>query len=110
MTTLSSTVKINFENLLKLRNDIEKTFLFIEEKLSFLKNLYSEIVKTHSHKEYIFGIDSLYFQNKLIENDYSNLKNTLILIDNRLYLKCVLNSYVHPLVTLPILYWAPLQI
>lgn len=85
MTTLSSTVKINFENLLKLRNDIEKTFLFIEEKLSFLKNLYSEIVKAHSHKEYIFGIDSLYFQNKLIENDYSNLKNTLILIDNRVY-------------------------
>ena len=85
MTTLSSTVKINFENLLKLRNDIEKTFLLIEEKLSFLKNLYSEIVKTHSHKEYVFGIDSLYFQNKLIENDYSNLKNTLILIDNRVY-------------------------
>jgi len=85
MTTLASSVKINFENLLKLRNDIEKTFLLIEEKLSFLKNLYSEIVKTHSHKEYIFGIDSLYFQNKLIENDYSNLKNTLILIDNRVY-------------------------
>ena len=87
---LGSSIKINFEKLLKLRNDIEKTFLSLTEKVDILKNIYKDIVKTHAHKEYVFGIDSLHFQNKLIETDYTNLKNIFRLIDNRVY--CEYNS------------------
>lgn len=82
---MDASIKKKFDNLLKLRNDIEKILNILHEKMDLLKNLYSEIVKTHAHKEYVFGIDSFYFQNKLIETDYKNLKNIFKMIDNRVY-------------------------
>ena len=43
------------------------------------------MVKTHIDKNYTLGLDSFYFQNKLIQMEYENMKSIFNFIDNRVY-------------------------
>ena len=60
-------------------------FDILDGKLGVLKGIFDEIMKTHGHKDFVFGIDSFHFQNKLIETDYNNLTTIYRHIDNRIY-------------------------
>ena len=80
-----STVKSQFETILKIRSDIQTVFDILDGKLGVLKGIFDEIMKTHGHKDFVFGIDSFHFQNKLIETDYNNLTTIYRHIDNRIY-------------------------
>ena len=80
-----STVKTQFESILKMRSDIQTVFDILDGKLGVLKGIFDEIMKTHGHKDFVFGIDSFRFQNKLIETDYNNLTTIYRHIDNRIY-------------------------
>jgi len=71
--------------VLKLRQDIQTVFGILDNKLGVLKGIFADIVKTHAHKELVFGIDSFRFQNRLIETDYKNLSSIFRDIDNRIY-------------------------
>lgn len=85
MSTVSN-VKMSFESVLSVRDDIVCVFGILDNKITTLKEIYESIVKTHNNKhENPFGIDSFYFQNQLIETDYKNLQSIFIDIDNRVY-------------------------
>lgn len=84
MSTIVS-VKKKFDNLLILRQDICAIFDILKGKLEILQKIYSDLVRIHAHKSYVFGIDSFHFQNELIETDYLNLKKAFNSINNRVY-------------------------
>ena len=78
-------IKKKFDNLLILRADICAIFDILKSKVEVLQKIYLDLVKSHAHKSYVFGIDSFHFQNQLIETEYLNLNNAFQSIDNRVY-------------------------
>lgn len=78
-------VKMSFESVLSIRDDIICVFGILDNKIHTLKELYESIVTSHNNHENTFGIDSFYFQNQLIETDYKHLQSIFIDIDNRVY-------------------------
>jgi hypothetical protein len=78
-------IKKNFDYIKDLRSNINDIFVEIKEKLNALENIYIEILNKHKNMDYTFGIDSFYFQNKLIEIEYDNTKCIFNGITNRIY-------------------------
>lgn len=78
-------VKMSFESVLSIRDDIICVFGILDNKINTLKELYESLVKSHYNHENTFGIDSFYFQNHIIETEYNNLQSIFIAIDNRVY-------------------------
>lgn len=78
-------IKKKFDNLLILRADICAIFDILKSKVEVLQKIYLDLVKSHAHKSYVFGIDSFHFQNQLIETEYLNLNKAFKSIDNRVY-------------------------
>ena len=78
-------IKTNFNYIKELRSNINDIFLEIKEKLNALDKIYIELINTHKNIDYTFGIDSFYFQNKLIEMEYDNMKTIFNIINNRIY-------------------------
>ena len=75
----------NFQIVNEIRSDINTIFNQIDEKIKILNEIYNELVQTHHDKNYIIGLDSFHFQNKLIQLEYDNMKNIFNFIDNRVY-------------------------
>ena len=78
-------IKINFNEVKRLRTDINAIFDEIESKNNELNKIYLNMVKTHNSKNYLFGLDAFFFQNKLIETEYDNMRKIFNYIDNRIY-------------------------
>jgi len=78
-------IKTNFNYIKELRSNINDIFLEVKEKLNALDKIYIELINTHKNIDYTFGIDSFYFQNKLIELEYDNMKSIFNGINNRIY-------------------------
>ena len=78
-------IKKDFEEVKSLRSDIMNINENLTAKLDVLHKIYADLIKTHGQGEHIFGIDSFYFQNKLIANENNNLMNTFKSIENRIY-------------------------
>ena len=78
-------IKTNFIYIKELRSNINSIFLEIEDKLHALNKIYIELINSHKNVDYTFGIDSFYFQNKLIEIEYDNMKSIFVGINNRIY-------------------------
>ena len=75
-------------------------FQEIKQKLADLNNIYIDVVKTHTIKEYTFGLDAFNFQSKLIAHEYANMQNLLKVIVNQFYceyykLYKIVREYVH---------------
>jgi hypothetical protein len=83
--TIVIDIKKNFNYIKELRSNINDIFLEVKEKLNALDKIYIELINTHKNIDYIFGIDSFYFQNKLIEIEYDNMKCIFNGINNRIY-------------------------
>lgn len=75
----------HFERIKETHINIRSIFNDINDKLTYLNGLYLNIVKTHSLKEYTFGLDSFHFQHKFIEVEHNNNNNLLKTISNRFY-------------------------
>jgi hypothetical protein len=82
---MEKTNEPNFQTVKQLRMDLNALFTEIEEKLKILNDLYHELVQIHSDKNYTVGLDSFYFQNKLIQLEYDNMQHVFNFIDNRIY-------------------------
>ena len=83
--TIIIDIKKNFNYIKELRSNINDIFIEVKEKLNALDKIYVELINTHKNIDYIFGIDSFYFQNKLIEMEYDNMKCIFNGINNRIY-------------------------
>ena len=78
-------IKKNFNYIKELRSNINDIFLEVKDKLNALDKIYIELINSHKNVDYTFGIDSFYFQNKLIEIEYDNMKSIFNGITNRIY-------------------------
>lgn len=78
-------IKTKFNYIKDLRSNINDIFVEVKEKLNALDKIYIELINTHKNVDYTFGIDSFYFQNKLIEIEYDNMKTIFNGINNRIY-------------------------
>ena len=72
-----------FETIIKIRSKIKKRIENIEKIKNSIKQNYIECIEKES-KNY-FGLDSVHFQNKLIELEYGNMLKLYSYIDNRIY-------------------------
>ena len=78
-------IRSKFESTLALRDDIQTVMKNLETKIDSLKKTYTELLRTHENVTSLFGIDSFYFQNTLLETEYKNMIDLFKRIDNRLY-------------------------
>ena len=78
-------LKNDFNCVKVLRGDILNVFDTLESKLQVLKKIYLQLLGHNNESAYMFGIDSFYFQNKLIECEFTNLKDMQRFIENRMY-------------------------
>jgi len=72
--------KINDLNI-----NIKNILLKINNKINKLKEIHTKFIDNENRKLFLFGLDSLFFQIKLINNDYNNNKNLFMIINNRIY-------------------------
>ena len=78
-------IKKDFNIVKNSRDDIINIFQTLKSKMDTLKNLYKTMIITHKQSQYTFGIDSFYFQNKLLEMECDNMNKIFNAIDNRMY-------------------------
>lgn len=95
-------LKLNFREIINFRNEIKNTFENLEQKIFKLKEIYSEFTKNKDNIKniFLFGLDSLYFQGKLIDIDLEHMKSYYKLINNRVYasyykLLKIITSYIN---------------
>ena len=84
-------VKIIFDEVKELRNEINTLFQCLDGRISKLNEIYNEFIKntkqirTPDIKSFYFSLDSFYFQNNLLKREYKNLKDFNIIIINHMY-------------------------
>ena len=80
-----SKLKINFNNLINIRNNVKVVFDILQMRINQLKQFYSDFIKNNKNKLFIFGLDSFHFQSKLIDIEYDDMKRLFLAINNRMY-------------------------
>jgi hypothetical protein len=78
-------LKIDFTNVVDLKNENIKMFDTLDVKIKNLKNIYSEFIKNNKQHLFIFGLDSFHFQGKLIDIEYDDMRRLYYAITNRIY-------------------------
>lgn len=78
-------IKQKFTTLHDKSNNINNLMLLLNEKKTHLTEVYTNIEKTHHENNFLFGLDTFSFQNKLIDTEYNSLKKYGDLINNRIY-------------------------
>jgi hypothetical protein len=80
-------LKANFREIINYRNEIKNTFENLEQKIFKLKEIYNNFIKNKNNTKniFLFGLDSLYFQSKLIDIELEHMKSYYKLINNRAY-------------------------
>ena len=78
-------IKKQFIALINKYNDINNLLDLLNEKKTNLNDVYKDIEKSHHENNFLFGLDTFSFQNKLIDTEYNGLKSYSNLINNRIY-------------------------
>ena len=79
-------LKDSFNKINNICNDIKSLFKILELKIIKLKEVYIELIKNNNNNNtYLFGLDSLHFQGKLIDIELENMKKIFLLINNSVY-------------------------
>jgi hypothetical protein len=84
MKELSKIIE-NFEYVKTTRSKVYSMSNEIKQKIEYLNKIYIELVKTHANKEFTFGLDSFYFQTKILEVENENMNKLLNLVTNQCY-------------------------
>lgn len=74
-----------FNGIKDIREEINNIFVNLEQRVAKLKDIYKEFINNNNSTLFIFGLDSFYFQNKLIDIEFSDMKRFYDLIMNRMY-------------------------
>ena len=84
-------VKIVFDKVKDMRDEINILFEGLDGRISKLGEIYNDfiksakMIKTPDVKAFIFSLDSFYFQNSLLNKEYQHLKDYYLIIINRMY-------------------------
>ena len=85
MTTHINNLSIHFQEILTLHSNIISKRSDLLGKLQDLKNTYNELVKQNTKKLFIFCLDSLFFQYKILSIEMEDIVRYTALINNRMY-------------------------
>jgi len=85
METKIVKLKNDFNNIITIRNSVKNIFEILLVKINKLKGFYAELIKDRKSEMFVFGLDSFYFQNKLIDIEYDDMKRLFLAINNRMY-------------------------
>lgn len=80
-----SKLKVDFNNITTIRNNVKNVFDILQLRINKLKFFYSEFIKNNKSKLFVFGLDSFHFQSKLIDVEYDDMKRLFLAINNRMY-------------------------
>ena len=78
-------LKKNFNKIKDIRHKISAIFNTLEVHMKKLKETHSNFIKTNKEHIFIFGLDSLQFQSKIIDIEYDDMKRIFLAINNRIY-------------------------
>ena len=78
-------LKNNFENIITIKREVAKIKHVVVEKLSQLKIVYNDLIKTNSKKILLFCLDSFYFQYKSFSMEMEHIDRVRLLMNNRMY-------------------------
>jgi hypothetical protein len=78
-------IKKTFNVIKDIREEINSIFANLEQRISKLKELYRDFINTNNSSLFVFGLDSFYFQNKLIDIEDNDMRKFYDLIMNRMY-------------------------
>ncbi len=85
METNLEQLKKNFTKIKEIRNKITIIFNTLETHMKKLKETHSNFIKTNKDNIFIFGLDSLQFQSKIIDIECDDMKRLFLAINNRIY-------------------------
>ena len=74
-----------FTNLKKMKTELDILLNNLKLKLTKLKDTYVDFIQNNKSNVFIFGLDSFYFQSKLLDDEYENLIRSYKMILNRMY-------------------------
>ena len=99
MNSKINILKNNFNIILNMRKEIYSIFENLEIKILKLKDIYFNLHKTNNENNYTFGLDSLFFQRRLIDVELKHMKQFNLLLNNRIYCEYyklfkIISSYV----------------
>lgn len=77
-------IKQTFNVIKDIREEINSIFANLEQRISKLKELYRDFINTNNSSLFVFGLDSFYFQNKLIDIEDNDMRKFYDLIMNRM--------------------------
>lgn len=78
-------IKTTFIKIIELKMENEKKINILDTKIVKLKGMYNEFIKNNKDTLCVFGLDSLYFQGKIIDIEYDDVKRLFSAIINRMY-------------------------
>ena len=78
-------LRVKFNGIKDIREEINNIFGNLEQRVCKLKDIYKEFINNNNTTLFIFGLDSFYFQNKLIDIEFHDMKRFYDLIMNRMY-------------------------
>uniref|UniRef100_A0A6C0HBE2 Uncharacterized protein n=1 Tax=viral metagenome TaxID=1070528 RepID=A0A6C0HBE2_9ZZZZ len=78
-------IKSTFIKITELKMENEKKINVLDTKIVKLKGMYNEFIKSNQETLCVFGLDSLYFQGKIIDIEYDDVKRLFSAIINRVY-------------------------
>ena len=80
-----SKLKMNFGDISDIRSQVKNFFEILQIRINKLKFFYSEFIKNNKTELFVFSLDSLHFQCKLIDIEYDDVKRIFLAINNRMY-------------------------
>ena len=78
-------LKNDFNIILRLRTELQTKRDTLTEKLDEIREQYNELIKHNSKKIYLYCLDSLFFQYKILRVELEQFQKTISLIFNRMY-------------------------
>ena len=76
-------IKSGFSNIKSMRDNIKTIILRLEHKIKEIQNIHTELI--NKNNLFTLGLDSLNFQNKLLDIQFNNYTSIFDLIMNRIY-------------------------
>ena len=78
-------LKNNFDNIITMKKDIRALMASMRNKLSELKTLHNELIKTNHKQIFLFCLDSFFYQYKIFSMELDNIEKLRCLFNNRMY-------------------------
>ena len=75
----------DFENIITLKREISKVKTLVSNKITQLKAVYNDMIKTNHKKIFLFCLDSFFFQYKTFAMEIEHIDRYRALLNNRMY-------------------------